>query len=148
MFAARRSRLVLVIGTAAALVGGCGSSDDAGIPSARIVAKLDMKKVQGHYAIDANPFCSVSKLLGDAQEVKKASSSHLVIASRDETVGVEIIRPFAPPCRKKAQKRLNHLAGLKRHHRHKQGKRGAKGNGTHGKAKQNSKKGGGNGGQA
>jgi hypothetical protein len=145
MSAARRSRLLLVTGLAAALVGGCGGGSDESVSNAKIVAKLDMTKVQGRYAIGGNPFCSVSKLLGDSHKVDDARSSHSVIASRDGTIGVEIVRPFAPPCRKKAQKRLNHLAGLGRHHRHKRG-------GQHGKAKHGnhggSRKGGGNGGQA
>src|SRR3954453_22773905 len=141
MSAARRSRLLLVIGTAAALVGGWGTSSDSGIPDSKIVAALDMKKVQGRYAIDANPFCSVSKLLNDADEVKKASSSGKVIASRDATVGVEIIKPFAPSCRDKAQRKLNRLVGAKRH-RHPHGKGAA--HGANGKSK--TKGGGGNGG--
>jgi hypothetical protein len=139
MFAARRSRLLLVIGTGAAILGGCGSSDSSGVPDSKIVAALDMKKVQGRYAIDANPFCSVSKLLNDADKVKKASSSGKVIASRDATVGVEIVKPFAPSCRDKAQRKLNRLAGGKRHHHH--GKGAA--HGGNGKSK---KGGGGNGG--
>jgi hypothetical protein len=139
MFAARRSRLLLVIGTGAAILGGCGSSDSSGVPDSKIVAALDMKKVQGRYAIDANPFCSVSKLLNDADKVKKASSSGKVIASRDATVGVEIVKPFAPSCRDKAQRKLNRLAGGKRHHHHGKGA----GHGGNGKSK---KGGGGNGG--
>ena len=144
MFAAGRSRVLMVIGTAAVL-GGC-STDGGGVRESKIIAALDMKKVQGRYAIDANPFCSVSKLLGDAQAVQDASSSHRVIASRDGTVGVEIVKPFAPKCRNEAQRKLNRLAGLRRHrHRHHKKK------GTHGNAAghggkhhhQKSKKGGG-----
>ncbi len=141
MFAARRSRLLLVIGTAAAILGGCGSSGSSGVPDSKIVAALDMKKVQGRYAIDANPFCSVSKLLNDADKVKKASSSGRVIASRDATVGVEIVKPFAPSCRDKAQRKLNRLTRGKRH-RHHHGKGAA--HGGNGKSKKGG--GGGNGG--
>jgi hypothetical protein len=140
MFADRRSRLLLVIGTAAVL-GGCGTTTtDSGVPDSKIIAALDMKKIQGHYAIDDNPFCSTSKLLNDADEVKRASSSHRVIASRDATVGIEIIKPFAPSCGAKAQRKLNRLAGLKRHHHRKRGAH------HQAKGKRNSKKGGGNGG--
>jgi hypothetical protein len=139
MFAARRSRLLLVIGTGAAILGGCGSSGSSGVPDSKIVAALDMKKVQGRYAIDANPFCSVSKLLNDADKVKKASSSGKVIASRDATVGVEIVKPFAPSCRDKAQRTLDRLAGGKRHHHHGKGA-------AHGGKGKSKKGGGGNGG--
>ena len=128
MSAARRSRTVLVIGAAAAVLAGCGtSSSSSGIPDSKIIAALDMKKVQGRYAIDANPFCSISQLLNNGDKVDKAKSSHRVIASRDATVGIEIIKPFAPSCQKQAQRKLNRLAGLRRHHRHKK-------KGKHGKA--------------
>jgi hypothetical protein len=127
-------------------LGGCGSTGKTGTSDAKIITALDMKKVQGHYAIDSNPFCSTSKLLNDSDEVKKASSSRRVIASRDGTVGIEIMKPFAPSCRTEAQRHLNHLAGLRRHRHH----RHRKGAGKHGKGKENGKgkkrKGGGNGG--
>jgi hypothetical protein len=70
-----------------------------------------------------------------------------VIASRDATVGVEIVKPFAPSCQKQAQRKLNRLAGLRRHHRHKHRRRHGHGKrAPHGgKPKQHrgSKKGGG-----
>jgi uncharacterized membrane protein YgcG len=130
MFAARRSRTVLAIGIAAAVLAGCGtSSTSSGVPDSKIIAALDMKKVQGRYAIDANPFCSVSQVLNSADQVDKAKSSHRVIASRDATVGIEIVKPFAPSCQKQAQRKLNRLAGLRRHRHHRHKKKG-----KHGKA--------------
>jgi len=132
MSAARRSRTVLAIGIAAAVMGACGSTTTTtttGVPESKIIVALEMKKVQGRYAIDANPFCSVSQLLNSPDQVDKAKSSHRVIASRDATVGIEIVKPFAPSCQKQAQRKLNRLAGLRRHrHRHHKKK------GTHGKA--------------
>jgi hypothetical protein len=127
MSAARRPRTALLIGIGAAVLAGCGGSGSSGVPDSKIIAALDMKKVQGRYAIEANPFCSTSKLLNDSDQVRKASSSHRVIASRDATVGIEIIKPFAPSCQKMAQRKLNRLAGVgrHRHHRHKH-KRGQK----------------------
>jgi hypothetical protein len=147
MSAARRSRTVLAIGIAAAVMAGCGSSStSSGVPDSKIIAALDMKKVQGRYAIDANPFCSVSQLLNDSDKVDKAKSSHRVIASRDATVGIEIVKPFAPSCQKQAQRKLNRLAGLRRHRHHHHKKKGKHGKpATHdGKHhQQKSKKGGG-----
>ena len=146
MSAARRSRTVLAIGIAAAVIAGCGTSSSApsGVPDAKIIAALDMKKVQGRYAIDSNPFCSVSQLLNDSDKVEKAKSSHRVIAARDATVGVEIVKPFAPSCQKQAQRKLNRLAGLRRHRHHKKkgphGKPAGHGGNHH---HQKSKKGGG-----
>ncbi len=144
MSAARRSRTILAIGTAAAVMAACGTTTTttSGVPDSKIIAALDMKKVQGRYAIEANPFCSVSKLLNDSDKVDNAKSSHRVIASRDATVGIEIIKPFAPSCQKKAQRKLNRLAGLRRHHRRhkKHGKPAAHGGKHH---HRKSKKGGG-----
>jgi hypothetical protein len=128
---AAMDRLVtaLAVGAATAVAAaGCGSSSTEGIPDAKIIAALDMKMVQGHYAIKGNPFCSVSKLLHDSQQVKDASSTRRVIASRDGTVGIEIIRPFAPSCKHRAIPILNRLAAGRRHPRH-----GARGH-AHGKA--------------
>ena len=123
--------MALAVGAALVLVAaGCGSGTE-GVPDAKIIAALDMKRVQGNYAIDGNPFCSVSKLLHDSQEVKDQSSTHRVIAAHDGSVGVEIIRPFAPSCKRRAVRSLNRLALGPRHHRH----------GRHGK-------GGGNGGES
>jgi hypothetical protein len=126
MAATCRLRMALAVGAAsAAALAGCGAGAE-GVPDAKIIAALDMKKVQGNYAIDGNPFCSASKLLHDSQEVEDASSTRRVIASRDGSLGIEIIRPFAPRCKRKAVKALNHLATGRPHHRrgHAHGKRG------------------------
>jgi hypothetical protein len=110
--------MVLAVGAAsAAAVAGCSAGTD-GVPDAKIIAALDMKRVRGHYAIGGNPFCSVSKLLHDSSEVKDASSTGSVIAARDGSVGIQIIRPFAPSCKRRAIRGLNRLASgrPKRHH--------------------------------
>src|SRR2546429_1282432 len=109
MSGAGRSLAVSLGLTAAVALGGC-SSNASGIPDSKIISTLNMRMVQGNYAIDGNPFCSVSKLLNDANEVKDASKSRRVIASRDHTIGIEIIRPFAPRCRNDAERRLTKLA--------------------------------------
>jgi nucleotidyltransferase/DNA polymerase involved in DNA repair len=134
MSGAGRSFVVSLGLTAAVALGGCSSSS-SGIPDSKIVATLNMRKVQGNYAIDGNPFCSVSKLLNDVNEVKDASKSGRVVASRDHSVGIEIIRPFAPRCRNDAERRLTKLAnsgGHKKQHNHKQAGKHGKGNGDGG----------------
>jgi predicted small lipoprotein YifL len=108
----RRSRpiaaLLAIVATLS--VGGCGSSGGSGVPDAKIVAALGLTTVNGNYVIDKNPFCSVQKLLHDSTEVKDAASSGLVLASKDATVGIKVISPFAPACRKNAEKALQKLA--------------------------------------
>jgi hypothetical protein len=105
-----------VIAASTVALAGCGAGTE-GVSDGKIIAALEMKRVQGHYAIDGNPFCSVSKLLHDSSEVKDASSTGSVIASRDATVGIQIIRPFAPSCKRRAVRRLDRLAsGRPKHH--------------------------------
>ena len=129
--------LALALGlTVLVALVGCGS-DGGGIPDSKIRSALQMKSIQGHLAIEANPFCSTSKLLNDSGEVKKASSTGLVIASRDQSVGVQILKPFAPSCRGFAQRKLDKLASPKKKHKHENG---------HKKQKKQKQKGGGGGG--
>ncbi len=118
-------RLVaLLLGiTALTALGGC-SGGGGGVPDSKIRSALQMKSVQGHLAIKDNPFCSTTKLLNDVGEVRDASSSGRVIASRDHTVGVEVIKPFAPGCRNFAERKLDMLARGK-----KKGKKGGGGGG-------------------
>jgi hypothetical protein len=115
---------------AATAVAGC-SSGGADTAQSKIVKALQMKTVQGHLAMEGNPFCSVSKVLNQATEVKDASSSGRVIASRDHTLGVVVIKPFAPSCRNFAERKLDKLArgGGKKKHKHHHAKNGKKGGG-------------------
>jgi hypothetical protein len=115
-----RGRLIaLAAGVVAAALVGCGDGG-SGISDSRIRSALEMKSIQGRLAIQSNPFCSVSKLLTDVNQVKDASSTGLVISSRDHTVGVQIIKPFAPGCRNFAERKLDKLARSPK--KHKQGK--------------------------
>jgi hypothetical protein len=124
MSAARRPVAVLLGLSVLAAAGGC-SGGDHGVPDSKVRTALEMKSIQGHLAIEGNPFCSTTAILNDANEVKDASSSGRVIASRDHTVGIEIIKPFAPGCRNLAERKLDKLArGPKKH-----GKKGGGGGG-------------------
>jgi hypothetical protein len=127
MAAPFRLGMALAVGAAVAVTPvGCGTGTE-GTSDAKIIASLDMKRVQGNYAIKGNPFCSVAKLLTDPQEVKDASSTHRVIASRDGSVGIEIIRPFAPSCKRRSVRALNRLALGPPHHHGGHGKGGGSG---------------------
>jgi hypothetical protein len=115
---------------------GCSDSS-SGVPDSKIRSALQMKSIQGHLAIEGNPFCATSKLLHDANEVKDAGKSGRVIASRDHTIGVQVLKPFAPSCRNFAERKLDKLArggGKKKPHQSEAGQ------------KKNKKKGGGGGG--
>ena len=129
MTATDRLRLALAVGGAsAAALAGCGTT--SGVPDAKIIAALDMKRVQGNYAINGNPFCSVSKLLHDSGQVKDAGSTGRVIAAHDGSVGIQVIRPFAPNCKRKAVRALDRLAsGKPRRHRHHGAHHGGSGGG-------------------
>jgi hypothetical protein len=111
VFAPMRASLRLplpLIGAVVLVAGGCGSSK--GVPDGRFVDALNLKTVQGSYAIGGNPFCSISKLLHDSGEVQDAAASGRVLASSDRTIGIQVITPFAPSCQKQAQKKLDKLA--------------------------------------
>jgi hypothetical protein len=90
-------------------VSGCGSSG-GGPSDSRFVDALNLSTVQGSYAMDDNPFCSIAQLLHDSGEVRDQSDSGRVLASRDGSVGIKVITPFAPSCRKQAQQKLDKLA--------------------------------------
>ena len=110
----RHARPTLALLVALALlsaVAGCSSSSsDSGVSDAKLVAALDLTMKGGHYVIDKNPFCSIQKLLHDQGEVSDAAKSGLVLASKDQTVGIQVIAPFAPACKREAEKNLQKLA--------------------------------------
>ena len=90
------------------VIAGCGSGK--GVADGRFVDALNLKTIQGSYAIGGNPFCSISKLLHNSSEVRDAAASGRVLASSDRSIGIQVITPFAPSCQKQAQKKLDKLA--------------------------------------
>ena len=91
-------------------LSGCSSSG-SGVPDSRFVDALNLTSQQGSYVMDHNPaFCSISKLLHNSSEVRDAAKSGGVVASRDATVGIQVVTPFAPACRKEAEQGLDKLA--------------------------------------
>jgi len=100
---------VLPIGAVLLALSGCGSS--GGIPDSRFVGALNLTSAQGAYVMDNNPaFCSIARLLKSSSDVRDAAKSGGVVASSDGTVGIQVVTPFAPACRKEAQRGLDKLA--------------------------------------
>jgi hypothetical protein len=106
-------RPLITMATAACIAvgaAGCGSSS-TGISDGRITDALGLKEQAGAFVMNDNPaFCSVEALLHDSEEVHAAAKNHAVVASRDGTVGIQVATPFAPDCRKEAEKKLDKLA--------------------------------------
>jgi hypothetical protein len=91
-------------------LGGCGSGT-SGISDAKIASALGLKSEGGAYVMDDNPaFCSIQALLHTDQEVHDAAKKNVVVASKDGTVGIQVVTPFAPTCRKQAEHKLDKLA--------------------------------------
>ena len=101
---------VLLMSALLLALAGC-SSAGSGVPDSRFVDALNLTSQQGSYVMDHNPaFCSISKLLHDSGEVHDAAKRGGVVASRDGTVGIQVVTPFAPTCRKEAEQGLDKLA--------------------------------------
>ncbi len=108
---ARPTSALLVALALLAAAPGCGSSSSSdGVSDAQMVGALDLTTKAGHYVIDKNPFCSIQKLLHDSGEVSDAASTGLVVAAKNQTVGIQVIAPFAPACKRDAEKNLQKLA--------------------------------------
>jgi hypothetical protein len=106
-----RPTLALLVALALLSAAGCSSSSSSdGTSDAKLVAALDLTMKGGHYVIDKNPFCSIEKLLHDQGEVSDAAKSGLVLASKNQTVGIQVIAPFAPACKREAERNLQKLA--------------------------------------
>jgi hypothetical protein len=116
---ARRTRTFAWVGaalTCAAALGlsaaGCSSSG-SGISDSKIVAALSLKQTSRGYEMGGDPFCTVTQLLNDGDEVAaaddQAGKAGFVIASPDGQVGVLAQRPFAPDCSRRAEDQLKRL---------------------------------------
>ncbi len=105
-----RRAFALAAAVAVLALGGCGSSSGDGVSDAQFIDALGLTMKDGHYVIEKNPFCSIAQLLHDSGEVSDAASSNRVLASKDASVGIEVLTPFAPSCRKQAEKALNRLS--------------------------------------
>jgi hypothetical protein len=115
---ARRSRTLASVGCALAsavvlVVSAAGCSTESGVTDSKIVAALDLQRAGGSYEMGGDPFCTVTQLLNDGDEVSEAGDqageAGFVIADPTGKVGVVAQRPFAPDCSRRAEDRLKRL---------------------------------------
>lgn len=92
-------------------LGGCGGG--GGISDSRIADALDLQRTGGGYQMGGDPFCTVTQLLNDGDEVSSANdgtgAAGFVIAGPRGEVGVLAERPFAPDCSRRAERALGRL---------------------------------------
>ena len=90
------------------LLAGCGE-EETSYSNKQIVETLNLEEIDDAYAMEADPFCEVSKkLLNDASEVDDADEDEeLVIASSEGNVGIAVVAPFA--CEREARQDLDKL---------------------------------------
>lgn len=115
---ARRTRRLASVGAALAsaavlvvLAAGCGTSSS--VPDSMIVGALDLQQTGRGYEMEGDPFCTITELLNDSDEVSAADdgagSAGFVIAGPNAEVGVLAQRPFAPDCSRRAEDELKRL---------------------------------------
>jgi hypothetical protein len=101
----------LLAAIVALAVAGCNGSSE-GISSGEVVKALHLQRSGDGYAMNGDEFCQVSELLTSSDDVSTAAQSGkkgLLIASRQGSVGIKVVPPFAPDCRDQALKALNGL---------------------------------------
>ena len=91
-----------------ALAFGCGDSGSVG--DGKLQSALGLEETDGGEAMNGDLFCQVSELLNDTDEVEAAVDADApVVVSRDRTLGIEVVTPFAPDCEEKARRALSQL---------------------------------------
>jgi hypothetical protein len=107
--------LAIAFACAAALglsTTGCGGAG-TGVADSKIVDTLDLQQTDRGYEMGGDPFCTISQLLNDGDEVAAADGhsgeAGFVIAGPDGRVGVLAQRPFAPDCSRRAERELKRL---------------------------------------
>jgi hypothetical protein len=107
------ARLGAVLACAGLAIGATGCSSGGGVSDSKIVAALDLKRTGSAYEMGGDPFCTITQLLNDGDEVAAADDGSgkagFVIAGPDGRVGVLAQRPFAPDCSRRAELELKHL---------------------------------------
>jgi hypothetical protein len=97
----------------AALAVGCGSTGGgaSGPSDQDFINALHLESVGGEYAVKGT-LCGVARFLHDSDEVASANTAQKgsVLASRDRTIGIVIVPPFANTCANDAQRELNKLS--------------------------------------
>jgi hypothetical protein len=92
----------------AGLAVGCGGDDAVG--EGKLSNALGLEETDDGQAMNGDLFCQVSELLNDTDEVEAAIDADApVVVSRDRTLGIEVVTPFAPDCEDRARRELNQL---------------------------------------
>jgi hypothetical protein len=109
----RRGLVVLLILAGALGWAGCSTVAGSSTDDSEIISALHLKKSDGGYEINGEPFCQIDQLLNDVDEVNSAGDEkgpNFVIASPNGAVGVVAHPPFAPNCKREAEAALKKLA--------------------------------------
>ena len=108
-----RPGLVVLLLLAGALAwAGCSTVAGSSTDDSEIISALHLKKSDGGYEINGEPFCRIDQLLNDVGEVNSASEEkgiNFVIAAPNGEVGVVAHPPFAPNCKREAEAALKKL---------------------------------------
>ena len=108
---ARRALLGLLILGLALAWAGCSVNGDS-TDDAEIVEALNLKKADGRYEMNGDPFCQIDEVLNDVDEVESADDQkgvNFVIAAPGGVIGVLAHPPFAPSCKRQAIDALKRL---------------------------------------
>lgn len=105
----RTALLAALLGTA--LMAGCGSSDSSKFSDAKIEGALKIHHASTGLQVGDNPLCGIDKILSDADETSSLTKAQqrVAITSKRGNIGVVVITPFAPDCKRDVTAALNHL---------------------------------------
>ena len=89
---------------------GCGD-DSSSYSNGEIERALDLERGSGAYEVGGDPFCRVTDLLHDGDEVAGINrrQRQLALTSRQGGVGVVVEPPFPPDCQQQVESGLNDL---------------------------------------
>jgi hypothetical protein len=108
-----RRAVILGLLAGALAIGAAGCGGGGGVSDGKLVDALDLKHTARGYEMGGDPFCTISQLLNDRDEVSQANdragAAGFVIAGPRGEVGVLAERPFAPDCTRSAEKALRRL---------------------------------------
>lgn len=89
-------------------LGWAGCGDGESFSDAKIQDALGLEPAGKAYTVGGDPFCEVSELLNDGDELADAPTDR-VLASPDRNVGIVVGRTFAPDCERDVREDLDRL---------------------------------------
>jgi hypothetical protein len=103
-----RFAAIALLAAFALIVAGCGEGD--GVGEGKLADALRLEETGEGEAMNGDLFCQVSEILSDADEVEAAIDADApVVLNKEQTLGIEVVTPFAPDCEERARKALNRL---------------------------------------